>query len=102
MKELYAKTLNSMNQTCKERFDYEVAQFDASERAKQMKEEEARRVRRNGGKALNYFLVPKCYNRKRDQSKKSDDEDYYIVPLIFGRLSKPKGSPKLRRESPDS
>lgn len=63
-----------------------------------MKAEEARRVARNGGKALNYFLVPRCYNRKRDEPSKGDEQDYYVVPLIYGRLSQPKGSPKARQE----
>lgn len=90
-----------MNKTCKEKFEYEVAQFDALERAKQIKEEEARRIRRNGGKPLNYFLVPRCYNRRKDENPKGDENDYYVVPLIFRRLSKPKESPKPRKESPD-
>lgn len=78
-----------------------MAQFDAQERAKKTKEEEDKRIKRNGGKPLNYFLVPKSYNRRRDQLEKGND-DYYTVPLVYGRLSKPKESPHLRKESPDS
>lgn len=63
-----------------------------------MKEELANRVKKNGGKALNYFLIPKAYNSKNRNADLGDDEDdYYVVPLIFGRLSQPKGaSPSSR------
>jgi hypothetical protein len=55
-----------------------------------MKVEEAKLIEANGGKPLNYFLLPKCYSKSRKQNKKDDSKDYYIVPLIYGRLSKPK------------
>jgi hypothetical protein len=63
-----------------------------------MKVELEKRVRKNGGKALNYFLIPKAYNSKNRNADLGDDEDdYYVVPLIFGRLSQPKGTSASRR-----
>lgn len=56
----------------------------------------ARRVEKNGGKALNYFLIPKAYNM-------SDDKyDYHVVPLLFSRLSLPRENTKSRRSSASS
>lgn len=80
-----------MNRLCKTKYDYEVAQFDKIEREKKAKIEEAIRVKANGGKPLNYFLVPKCYDKNRNKKTKNEsDSDYYVVPLIYDRLSKPK------------
>ena len=63
----------------------------------------SKRVKKNGGKALNYFLVPKAFNSRKNYANQGDDEDdYYVVPLIFGRLAQPKGQSKPRKVSADS
>ena len=63
-----------------------------------MKEEEERRIQKNGGKPLNYFLMPRSYKRGNGKLEKiDDDEGYYLVPLIYGRLAQPKGAAKVRR-----
>jgi len=64
----------------------------------------AKRVKKNGGKALNYFLLPKAYSKRGKKANLGDEEDdYYVVPLIFGRLAQPKStSYKSRRSSQES
>lgn len=45
-----------------------------------MEEEEAQLISQNGGKKLNYFLMPKSYKHTDGDGK------HYHVPLVFGRL----------------
>ena len=70
-----------------------MVQFSSSKRNEKMKAELAKRVKKNGGKALNYFLIPKAYN-SRKQGADGDEDDYYVVPLIFDRLSQPRTESK--------
>ena len=79
-----------MESRLQEKFDKDVVQFSASKRNEKTKDELAKRLKKNGGKALNYFLIPKAYNKKKNNADHDSDDDYYVVPLIFDRLSKSK------------
>jgi len=79
-----------MNRDHQRKFDKDVIQFCASKRNEKTKDELAKRLKKNGGKALNYFLIPKAYNSKKDNTEDDSEDDYYVVPLIFDRLSKSK------------
>ena len=91
MKEDFSSRVEQMNLAHQEKFDKDVIQFCASKRNEKTKDELAKRLKKNGGKALNYFLIPKAYNAKKVNAAGDDsDDDYYVVPLIFDRLSKSK------------
>ena len=86
-----------MNKKMADRYEYEVAQFKAQDREDQIREEIAKRVSENGGKTLNYFLMPKSYSRRSENSSKiesSGGDEFYVVPLVFGRLSLPRSHNK--------
>jgi len=76
-----------------EKYETYCGQFKAAEREQQMQEELAKRISENGGKELNYFLIPKSHSRFN--GKQSSGEDHYLVPLVFGRLSQNVKKPKI-------
>lgn len=90
MKDNFSSRVEQMNLAHQEKFDKDVIQFCASKRNEKTKDELAKRLKKNGGKALNYFLIPKAYNAKKFNADDDSDDDYYVVPLIFDRLSKSK------------
>ncbi len=62
-----------MNRKLNERFNHEVSQFDAAKRAEIIKEEMSKRMIRNGGKPLGYFLMPRSLNKRQNEINKGDD-----------------------------
>jgi hypothetical protein len=83
MKQNYKDNVDKMNEIMSEKYENYCGQFKAAEREKLMEDELAKRVSENGGKELNYFLMPK----RRFNGQKRSGEDHYVVPLVYARLS---------------
>ena len=90
MKDDFSSRVEQMDRHMQDKFDTDVVQFCASKRKEKTKDELAKRLKKNGGKALNYFLIPKAYNSRKANADGDSEDDYYVVPLIFDRLSKSK------------
>lgn len=81
--------IESFNSVCQKKLDLEVLQFNPEKRMEQVRMEEKRRVVLNGGKALDYVLMPRRFSREPSlMTGAGDEENYYKIPIIFDRLSK--------------
>ena len=59
----YKKEVDRVDAVCKQKFEYEVAQFDSKMRAEEIRKETEKRVRLNGGRSLSYILMPKSFKK---------------------------------------
>ena len=94
MKNDYKEGLEQLAQACQKKIEQEVEQFNSEVASEDIKKEEERRVNQNGGKPLDYVLMPRRISRKPSLLLgHGEEEKFYRVPLIFDRLSK-KQDPK--------
>lgn len=81
MKDRFMEEVEAMNKEMTQKYEEEAGQFNAKEREREIEEENASLISRNGGRNLDYFLMPKSYKKSGDSKEK-----HYRVPLVFGRL----------------